>query len=140
MSLRTENIRPDPPWPNYRRVPEKETLISLLNSSAPRKQSLMTTQIISTICSLTSDLLSADGRSSDSIFDETTILMGAEGLLDSIDLVNLVVSVEQYIEDTHNLTITIADEKAMSQNRSPFKTIGNLARYVEILIDEKNQK
>lgn len=100
----------------------------------------MPTRIITTICSLTADLLSTESESSDRVFDETTILMGAEGLLDSIDLVNLVISLEQYIEDSHNITITIADEKAMSQKRSPFRTIGSLAKYVELLINETTQQ
>ena len=33
--------------------------------------------------------------------------------------------------------ITIADEKAMSQERSPFRTIGTLVDYIDMLINDK---
>jgi len=100
----------------------------------------MSNLIITTISNFTAELLSDAGKSTEENINQATVLMGEEGLLDSIDLVNLVVTVEQYIEDTYNITITIADEKAMSQKRSPFKTIGSLAEYVELLINETTQQ
>jgi len=61
-----------------------------------------------------------------------TILFGKDGKLDSLGLVNLLVSIEQNIEDEFDLIITIGDEKAMSQKHSPFRTIGTLADYIDI--------
>ena len=66
-----------------------------------------------------------------------TILFGKEGKLDSLALVNLLVAIEQNIEDEYDITITIADEKAMSQERSPFRTIGTLVDYIDMLINDK---
>jgi len=63
-------------------------------------------------------------------------LYGQDGVLDSLGLVSLVVSVEQAIEDQNGARITLADESAMSQNRSPFRTIGSLAEYAERLIQK----
>jgi acyl carrier protein len=66
--------------------------------------------------------------------DSTTPLYGQEGLLDSIGLVTLVVTVEQAIEDRFDISISLADEKAMSQRISPYKTVASLAEYAAQLL------
>ena len=66
-----------------------------------------------------------------------TVLYGEDGKLDSLGLINLVVAVEQNIEDEFDVTITLADERAMSQENSPFRTVGSLADYIELLLEEK---
>jgi D-alanine--poly(phosphoribitol) ligase subunit 2 len=60
-----------------------------------------------------------------------TSLFGQEGILDSLGLVTLVVSVEQAIEDEFGVSVSLADEKAMSQRNSPYRTIGSLAEYAD---------
>lgn len=67
------------------------------------------------------------------------VLFGRGGKLDSLGLVSFIVAVEQQIEETFGVSITIADEKAMSQERSPFRTIGSLAEYVESLLRPEPQ-
>lgn len=61
-------------------------------------------------------------------------LYGQNGVLDSVGLVSLVVEVEQAIEDETGVSITLANEGAMSQKRSPFGSIGALVEYAESLI------
>lgn len=61
-------------------------------------------------------------------------LYGESGLLDSISLVTLIVKVEEKIENEFNVAIILASEKAMSQRRSPFLTIGALCDYIETII------
>lgn len=61
-------------------------------------------------------------------------LYGADGALDSLALVSLIVAVEQAIQDHFSVTITLASEAAMSQKRSPFKTIGSLTEYAHSLM------
>lgn len=56
-------------------------------------------------------------------------LYGEAGVLDSLQLVSLVVAVEQAIQDKFGKTVTLADEKALSMSRSPFRTIGSLTEY-----------
>ena len=65
-----------------------------------------------------------------------TILMGSKSNLDSLGLVNLLVIIEQNIEDEFDVSIAIADERAMSQKHSPFRTIGTLAEYIYMLLKE----
>ena len=66
-----------------------------------------------------------------------TELYGGNSSLDSLGLVNLIVAIEQNIEDAYDLEITLANERAMSQKRSPFKTVESLVGYIEILLREK---
>jgi acyl carrier protein len=58
-----------------------------------------------------------------------TALFGAEGFLDSMGLVTLVVALEQSIEEKFGVSVTLADAAAMSQERSPYRTIRALAEY-----------
>ena len=65
-----------------------------------------------------------------------TPLFGRSGILDSIGLVSLVVAVEQATEDQFGVTISLADERAMSQTKSPYRTLGSLADYASHLVQE----
>jgi len=65
-----------------------------------------------------------------------TVLFGRSGVLDSLGLVNLIVAAEEKIEEEFGITITIADERAMSRKNSPFRTIGTLVDYVSSLLEE----
>ena len=67
-----------------------------------------------------------------------TVLFGEGGKLDSLGLINLVVAVEQNIEDEFDVTITLADERAMSQERSPYRTVESLLEYISMLISERS--
>lgn len=58
-----------------------------------------------------------------------TRLFGEGGLLDSMALVSLVIAVEQALEEKYQTTVGLADEKALSQRSSPYRTIGTLAAY-----------
>ena len=65
-----------------------------------------------------------------------TVLFGDNGRLDSLGLVNLIVATEEKIEDQLGVTISLADEKAISLERSPFGTIEAFANYIKLLLDE----
>ncbi len=67
---------------------------------------------------------------------EGFVLFGQSSKLDSLGLVTFVVAVEQKIQEELGVTITLADERAMSQKRSPFATIGTLADYALNLLKE----
>ena len=63
-----------------------------------------------------------------------TVLYGNGGKLDSLDLINLIVAVEQNIEDEFDVPVTLADERAMTQEHSPFRTVESLLDYLEVLL------
>lgn len=62
--------------------------------------------------------------------DEASILFGNNGQLDSLELVNLVVALEEQLADKGFDGISLVDEKAMSQHRSPFRTVDSLSDYI----------
>ena len=62
-----------------------------------------------------------------------TVLLGRDSNIDSITLVNLIVSIEENLEDNLNISVTLADEKALSQKNSPFLTIKTLLDYITLL-------
>ena len=68
-----------------------------------------------------------------------TALIGEGGSLESIELVNLVLAVEQRIDEDHGVSISLADDRAMAQTRSPFRPLGTLAEYAEGLIREQRR-
>ena len=68
-----------------------------------------------------------------------TGLFGDHGELDSLGLINLIVAVEEQIEDDFGSPITLADDRALSQEISPFRTVESLAGYIELLLKEKPQ-
>lgn len=69
--------------------------------------------------------------------DENTRLIGRSSVLDSMGLVTLIVEVEQRLEADHDLIVVLADDRAMSQTRSPFLSVGTLAEYVLQLAAEQ---
>lgn len=66
----------------------------------------------------------------------TPLYGGESGQLDSLSLVTLCVAIEQKIEDKFQTPIMIADERALSQKKSPFLTIKTLADYLQLLLSE----
>ena len=66
--------------------------------------------------------------------NESTRLFG--GSLDSVNVVSLIVELEEQIAEHCGVSITIADDHAMSQQRSPFRTVGSMADYVQGLMTE----
>lgn len=67
---------------------------------------------------------------------EGTRLIGRDLALDSIGLVTLIVDLEQRIGEQYGVTLTLASDRAMSQQNSPFRTVGALADYVCTLLAE----
>ena len=65
----------------------------------------------------------------------STTLFDSSGFLDSLELVNLIVITEQNVEDEFGVAIVLADERAISQKNSPFKTVETLTNYISILLD-----
>lgn len=73
------------------------------------------------------------------ILEGSTRLVGREAILSSLGLVSVIVEIEQRLSDDHGIVITIADERALAQERSPFRTVGSLVEYVWLLLTERSQ-
>ena len=70
--------------------------------------------------------------------DLQAMLFGEGAALDSLGLVNLIVAIEQEMEDEWDVSIALADEKAMSQRRSPFRTLGALIDYIAMRLETED--
>jgi len=55
--------------------------------------------------------------------------------IDSLGLVSFIINLEQNIEERLNKVVSLADEKAMSQKKSPYESINVLSEYILKLID-----
>ena len=67
-------------------------------------------------------------------------LFGREAPLDSIGLVNLIVTVEEQLADELELDLTLANEKAMSRRTSPFQSVESLIEFIEELVREEQSE
>ena len=92
-------------------------------------------EIIKIIIKVASNIVGTEND--ETRFDSNSNIFGENAPFDSLEFVNLIVGVEQDIEENYNMSITLADEKAMSEKENPFKTIGSLADYIVVILDEK---
>ena len=65
-----------------------------------------------------------------------TMLFGRGSSIDSMSLVSVIVDIETYFSDEHNLEICITDDRAMTREISPFDNVKNLVDYLHELINE----
>jgi acyl carrier protein len=63
-------------------------------------------------------------------------LFGRDAPLDSLALVTVLVGFEAAINDQFGTQLVLADERAMSMERSPFRTVSTLVDYACALLDE----
>ena len=63
-------------------------------------------------------------------------LLGPQSALDSLHLVSFLITAEREVEETIGVTLTLANERALSMKESPFRTIESLASYIAVLISE----
>jgi acyl carrier protein len=69
-----------------------------------------------------------------------TILIGGNAMVDSMALINLIVAVEEKVSEKFQVNIILVDERAMSEEMSPFKTVGSFINYVSVLLEEQGVK
>lgn len=67
-----------------------------------------------------------------------TQLYGGGGALDSMALVSFITDLEEIISEKFDKDIILADERAMSQRTSPFRSVESLTRYIKKLLEELN--
>ena len=96
-------------------------------------------QVLDLVISSLTDILemNPDGAAVPDDLGRDSRLIGSRGLLDSMGLVNLIVDVEQRLEEEYDVIVILADDRAMSQKRSPFLSIGSLTDYIGRLVEEQ---
>ena len=63
-------------------------------------------------------------------FSDETLLYASNGILNSIELVMLIVDVEQELRSKYKIAIVIASSKAMSQKNSPFHSVNSFTNFI----------
>lgn len=89
------------------------------------------------LSSLEDVLAMADGHAPGAMGEET-YLIGRDAVLDSMGLVTLIVDVEQRLEEEYGIVLVLADERAMSQKHSPFRSVRSLTDYICRLMEEQS--
>ncbi len=75
------------------------------------------------------DVLDQVGKKTENL-DASTRLVGGKAVLDSLNLVTLIADLEQDLEERFGMVVTIADERAMSREKSPFRSVESLSAYI----------
>ena len=83
------------------------------------------------------EVLDQAGVPAPAVLTEDTVIVGKDAALDSLGVVSLIVEVEQALEQKHDVSVTLASDKAMSAKNSPFRTVGVLADHVLETIKEE---
>jgi acyl carrier protein len=97
-------------------------------------------QTISVIIDCVRDYQQALGKDSQTPIEPATPLLGRNGILDSMGLVSVVVAIEQKLNDDHGAEITLMDDRAMSQPRSPFRNAEAMADYILMLHADRQKE
>jgi acyl carrier protein len=61
---------------------------------------------------------------------ESTALIGGDAVVDSLGLVQIITDVEDAISDRYGSEIELTDERALSQQKSPFRSVGALVDHI----------
>jgi acyl carrier protein len=88
--------------------------------------------VVSLICQTAREIASQ----APDVIGEETYLFGSKGFLDSLGLVSVVLDVEQKVNDLYGLSISLADDRSVSQQRSPFRSVASFADYILMLSAE----
>jgi acyl carrier protein len=97
-------------------------------------------RIIAMIISSLQELKEVFAEGNISPIDSNTRIFGRGGLLDSMGLVSLITDLEEKIEDEFRISLILANERAMSQRRSPFRTVSSLVENICMLMKEHEAK
>ncbi len=92
--------------------------------------------VLNTIISCLSDILSENGGNVEFVTNiptEETHLVGSRSVIDSLELIELIISVEKKLREDHTIAVTLSDEQAVVLRRHSFRTVGTLAEYIHSL-------
>jgi acyl carrier protein len=84
---------------------------------------------IDIVLSALRDAVNQNGGDASAVTEET-VIVGPEAVIDSIGVVSLIVDIEQRLEMDHQVSVTLANDRAMSQRNSPFRTPSVLADHI----------
>jgi acyl carrier protein len=66
-----------------------------------------------------------------------TPIFATESELDSLGLINFLVAVEEGVERDFGVAIVLSDDRALSTEPSPLRSVSALVEYVGLLLEER---
>ena len=84
-----------------------------------------------------SDANAVNGKEFQITKDETKILLGKKGYLDSLSYLNFMLAVEQKLSDTLNKNISFIEFEFKDIEDDPFYNLKNLKKFLEKIDKEK---
>lgn len=66
-----------------------------------------------------------------------TVILGENGKLDSLGMVNFIVAMEDKIKESFGFEISLSDEKVIAEKNSPLSTVQTLSDYICSFQEEK---
>ncbi len=81
---------------------------------------------------LRNEVAAITGQPFDSVTD-STVLVGTGRVVDSADLVMLLIATEEFAHDSLGATFDWTSDSAMSEARSVLRTVGSLAKHLSEL-------
>ena len=67
---------------------------------------------------------------------EAVKLLGSRAICDSLGLVSYLVALEEQVNEAFDAEISLMSERAMSQERSPFRNLSALVTFIQELLQE----
>lgn len=100
----------------------------------------MTDRLVEMIVTIAQEVVERERLDLRAELGPDTHLFGRSGVFDSLGLVSLIVGVEEAIADRYGVSVSLADERAMSQASSPFRTIRSLAEYAAGMLEPRDTR
>ena len=72
----------------------------------------------------------------DNKIDSNSRLFGSNSVFDSMELVQFIVEVEQFLDEEYDIEIELTSDKAMSRRSSPFISLNTLSKFIIEETDE----
>lgn len=91
-------------------------------------------QITTVIIGALNEILTERGEEPVSEHDDAQ-LFGSGSVIDSLDLVTIVVHIEEAIRENDGRSVEIVDENSVISDDSPFRTVSTMAKLVKDKLD-----
>lgn len=63
-------------------------------------------------------------------------IFGGQSVLDSTGLVSMILDLEERLEEEIGVTVSLMDEKAVSQKNSPFQSVSTMVEFILTVAEE----
>ena len=92
-------------------------------------------EVVEVIASQLTELNRGLGYAEFEQIDESTVIYGSDGGLDSLGLVKFSVELEDVLQDRLGPAVVLTDESAITAEENPFRSVGSLADFVLSQLD-----